>query len=57
VLGIVGGDRAYAGDAGSQMMLDTIITDTGLLVVPALLYGAIAFLKTALHGEPDKKSP
>ena len=57
VLGIVGGDRAYAGDAGSQMMLDTIITDTGLLVVPAILYGAIAFLKRALHREPDKKSP
>ena len=51
VLGIVGGERAYAGDAGLQMMLDTIITDTGLLVVPAILYGAIAFLKTALHGK------
>ena len=55
VFGIVGGERAYAGDAGSQMMLNTIITDTGLLVVPAILYGAIAFLKTALHGEQDKK--
>jgi len=58
VLGIIGGDRAYSGDtAGSRMMLDTVITDTGLLIVPAILYGAIALLKTALHGEPDKKSP
>lgn len=57
VLGIVGGERAYAGDAGSQMVLDTVITDAGLLVVPAILYGAIAFLKTALHKETDKKSP
>lgn len=57
VFGIIGGDRAYAGDAGSQMMFSIIITDTGLLVVPAILYGAIAFLKTALHGKPDKKSP
>jgi len=39
------------------MMINTIITDTGLLVVPAILYGAIAFLKSALYGEPDKKSP
>jgi len=57
VLGIIGGDRVYAGDAGPQMMINTIITDTGLLVVPAILYGAIAFLKSALYGEPDKKSP
>jgi hypothetical protein len=56
VLGIIGADRAYAGDVGSQMMVSIIITDTGLLVVPAILYGAIAFLKTALHGA-DIKSP
>ncbi|MFA6363776.1 hypothetical protein [Methanoregula sp.] len=56
LLGIIGGDRAYAGE-GSQMLLDIVITDSALLVVPAIIYGAIAFLDTALYGEPGKKSP
>ncbi|MFA7695578.1 MAG: hypothetical protein WCX63_08595 [Methanoregula sp.] len=57
VCGIIGGDRAYGGDSGSQMLLDSVITDTALLVVPAIIYGAIAFLETALYGEPREKSP